>query len=85
MTLYGFRLGLSGAIQKAESETTKNKRVYFDQKRICNAGRVEYLSDARGIHRLSRRFQDRVSQLPVQYNMTAYMQFIKDWGTVSIA
>ncbi len=83
MTLYDFRFGLSAAVGAAHRETAGRKRVYLDQKKVCNTGRVEYLSDARGIHRPSRRFQDRVSQLPVQYNMTAYMQFIKDWGTVS--
>lgn len=82
-SVFGFRFGLSGAIKKANQETAGRKRVYLDQKRICNYGRVRYLTDARGIHIPSKSFYDRVNSLPVMYSTKAYMQFIRDWGTVS--
>ena len=84
VTLYGFRFGLSAAVDRANEETAGNKRVYLDQKKICNAGRAEYLSGARGIHRVSKWFQDAVMGLSEQYSNSAYMDFIKNWGTVSL-
>lgn len=50
---------------------------------MCNLGRVEYLTDARGIHRLSKAFYDRVQELPSSYSAPDYINFIRDWGTVS--
>ena len=82
--LYNFRFGLSGAVGIAKQKTARKKLVYLDQKEICNMGRAEYLSDSRGIHRVSKSFQDGVLQLPLQYDMAAYMRFIEIWGTVSL-
>lgn len=83
VSLYGFRFGLSAAVNRANQNTAKNKRVNTDQKKICNMGRVEYLSGAKGIHRVSSWFQDAVMKLPEGYSTSAYMGFIENWGTVS--
>ena len=83
VALFGFRFGLSAALKKSERETAGRRRVNLDYKKICNTGRVEYLIDSKGIHRLSKRFQDRVMQLPQQYDIMAYGEFIRDFGTVS--
>ena len=83
VSLFGFRFGLSAAIKKANEETANRKRVYLDHKNICNYGRVEYLSDARGVHKLSKPFYDRVKSLSATYNLKSYAEFFRDWGTVS--
>ena len=83
VSMYGFQFGLSAAMKKAERETAGNKRVYLDQKKICNYGTVEYLTDARGIHKVSKLFYDRVMSLPIKYSVHDYMNFIDSFGTVS--
>ena len=81
--MYGAKFGLSGAMKKAEEETAKNKRVYEEEKEICNYVTVEYLTDARGIHRLSKLFYETIMKLPYEYKFDTYMDFIRTWGTVS--
>lgn len=83
VTASAFRFGLSGAIKKAEEHTARNKLVFLDRRQICNLGRVRYLTDALDIHRLSDSFYQRVKKLPLIYNVDEYMQFIREWGTVS--
>lgn len=82
-TLMGFQFGLSAAIKRAKEKTDKKKRVYFDQKQICNLGQVRYLTDRHGIHKISKSFYRSVRNLPIIYNEDKYMKFIEDWGTVS--
>jgi hypothetical protein len=79
----GFEFGLSGAMKTANQETAGKKRVYQDQKHICNYGQVRYLTDTRGIHTVSKSFYDSVNSLPRDYSMEDYMKFIRNWGTVS--
>lgn len=55
----------------------------MDQKKICNYGHVRYLTDATGIRKLKKPFYNRVKNLPKEYNIHDYMQFLRDWGTVS--
>ena len=81
-TISGFQFGLSAAMKSAKEKTAGRKRVSQDQKQICNYGRVTYLT-AQGKHTLSKVFYDRVKSLPMEYNLEDYMQFIKDYGTVS--
>lgn len=79
----GFQFGLSAAIKRAKEKTDKKKRVYFDQKQICNLGQVRYLTDRHGVHKISKSFYRSVRNLPIIYNEDKYMKFIEDWGTVS--
>lgn len=74
---------MSGALKKANEETSKRSRVYMDHKQVCNLGQVRYLMDASGIHRLSNGFYSRVKRLPLKYSVGEYMDFIRDRGTVS--
>lgn len=82
MSLKGVRFGLSAAVKRANEGATRSKRVFIDRKGICNYGRVQYLKDEEMIHKLSNSFYNRVKKLPQDYDMDAYMGFIRDWGTV---
>ena len=70
-------------MKRAKEKTAGRERVSQDQKQICNYGRVTYHTAALGIHTLSKLFYDRVKSLPMDYSVEDYMQFIKDYGTVS--
>ena len=70
-------------MKRAKEKTAERKLVSHDQKQICNYGRVTYRTADKGTHTVSKVFYDRVKSLPKDYKMEDYMQFIRDYGTVS--
>lgn len=83
VSLSAVSFGLSAAIKRAKEDTELRKMVNLDRREVCNLGRVEYSTDERGIHQISKAFHDRVQELPSDYSVPDYMSFIRDWGTVS--
>ena len=72
---------------KVESQTKNKKRIIIQKNKICNYGRARYLYEnavAREPgYTLSRTFRNSVNyQLSLNYDESAYMQFIENWGTV---
>ena len=75
---------------QAERKTQKSKKVMIQKNKICNYGRARYLYEnaiaREPRYTLTRSFKNSVKyQLPTGYNTRAYMNFIEQWGTVSLS
>ena len=66
-------------------ETSSNHNVFYEEKKVCNLGRVEYLLDSAPIKKfpVSDNFAAAVCVLPENYDEGTYFNFIESWGTVS--
>ena len=74
---------------KVESQTKNKKRIIIQKNKICNFGRARYLYEnavaGEQGYTLSRTFRNSIMYLlPRRYNERTYMQFIENWGTVSM-
>lgn len=71
-----------------ETETKKNKNVFYDFKKICNRGEVRYLLDSAHQHiigfTVTDDFAAAVCRLPNEYQQNSYFEFVEGWGTVSM-
>ena len=69
-----------------EKETTKNKKVFFEKKEVCNMGTARYQLSLARVEKSSvtKEFATSVCRLPEEYNQGAYRRFIDKWGTVSV-
>ena len=69
---------------KMEKETSKSHKVFYDEKKVCNRGRVRYQLDLarQKKYPVTEEFAAAVCRLPEQYNQEKYLKFIDDWGTV---
>ena len=70
-------------------QTSNFNKVFYEEKSVCNRGRVRYLYDLARTGKFAKAvtndFEAAVCRLPEEYNQTAYFEFIEDWGTVSTA
>ena len=72
--------------RKMDKETSKSHKVFYDEKKVCNLGRVRYQLDlARGRnYPVTEEFAEAVCRLPEQYSQEKYLDFIDNWGTVRV-
>ena len=66
-------------------ETSTNKNVFFENKRVYNNGRARYQLDLARAKKYSvtEDFAAAVCSLPETYEQEDYLRFIENWGTVS--
>ena len=71
---------------EAKERTSSRREVIMDKMVVCNAGRARYLLDTafNNDYSISNDFYYAVKNLPASYVETSYMNFIEDWGTVSL-
>ena len=69
-----------------KKQTTKNHKVFFEKKEVCNKGIPRYQLDLARVQRYSvtKDFAASVCSLPEEYHQGAYRRFIDSWGTVSV-
>lgn len=69
-----------------EKETTKNHKVFFEKKEVCNMGTARYQLSLARVEKSSvtKEFAASVCRLPEEYDQGAYSRFIDKWGTVSV-
>ena len=69
----------------ARAVSVTSKQVIMDKTVICNEGEVRYLTSTalNTNHSISADFFYAVKDLPPTYDQSKYIEFIKDWGTVS--
>jgi len=67
-------------------ETTREHKVFFEKKKVCNEGTARYLLELAQVDKYSvtEAFAAAVCRLPKVYDQRAYRIFIDSWGTVSI-
>ena len=72
--------------EKMERKTTKNHKVFFEKKEVCNNGTARYQLDLARVEKYSvtKEFAASVCRLPEEYDGAAYRRFIDKWGTVSV-
>ena len=58
----------------------------MDKTVVCNKGEVRYLTSTalNTEHSVSDDFYYAVKDLPQEYDQLKYIEFIEDWGTVSL-
>lgn len=74
---------------KMNQDTIGGKHVYFEEKKVCNRGKVRYQTELaeKVKSRVNKEFASAVCNLPEDYNEKAqqvYMEFVDNWGTVSV-
>ena len=69
-----------------EQETTKNQKVFFEKKEVCNMGTARYQLSLARVEKypVTKEFAASVCRLPEEYDQGAYSRFIDKWGTVSV-
>jgi len=71
-----------------KKQTSNFHNVFYQEKKVCNKGRVRYLLDAayRNTAKfpVTEDFASAVCALPENYDKSAYLKFIEKWGTVSV-
>lgn len=67
-------------------ETSKHHNVYYVETKVCNRGRVrfQWTLSVQKEYPVSEEFAAEVCHLPEKYDEQKYLQFIDDWGTVSL-
>ena len=72
--------------KEMQKETSKSQNVFYEEKRVCNRGRVRFQYDLalQKNYPVSKEFAAAVCSLPEKYNQRKYFKFIEDWGTVSV-
>ena len=69
---------------QSRQATESRRSVVIQKNRICNLGQVRYqLANALGEYALTHDFKNAIRQLPMNYSVSEYVQFLDDWGTVS--
>lgn len=77
-------------MKDVKRKTEKEKSIIIQKNQLCNYGTVRYMTEnalepENTMYNLSTSFKNAVLYvLPTRYNESVYMQFIEDWGTVSI-
>ena len=70
-----------------KKQTSNFHNVFYQEKKVCNRGRVRYLMDEayRNAAKfpVTEDFASAVCALPENYDESAYFNFIENWGTVS--
>ena len=71
--------------RQVEKETSQYHNVFYEQKEVCNRGRVRYQWDLARERKypVSEEFAAVVCRLPAMYDQNKYFKFIESWGTVS--
>lgn len=74
------------AYQAVVQQTSKHHYIYQDAATYCKLGHVRYsMKLAETDHYpVTREFASDVCSLPTAYDAATYMQFIENWGTVSV-
>lgn len=69
-----------------KKETSVSKKVFFEEKKVCNLGTARYKTDEAKVSKftVTNDFAAAVRNLPEEYNQGRYLKFIDDWGTVSV-
>ena len=70
--------------KKVDEQTSKNRKVFYEKKAVCNNGRARYqlaLTQQKNFS-VTGEFAASVCNLPQTYNKMAYFRFIEKWGTV---
>jgi len=71
-----------------KKQTSNFHNVFYQEKKVCNRGRVRYLLDEAYRHSdkfpVTEDFASAVCALPENYDESAYLKFIEKWGTVSV-
>ncbi len=85
LACFSFFLVTTG-YEKVNKETTTNKNVFFENKKVCNNGRARYQLDLARAKKYSvtEDFAAAVCALPETYNKQDYLRFVENWGTVSV-
>ncbi|KAK3597969.1 hypothetical protein CHS0354_042319 [Potamilus streckersoni] len=84
VVLASFAFSLSAGYASAHEETHAHRNVFQDDQKVCNLGRARFAEElAESEHfNISRGFASAICSLPLNYNQSAYMEFLNDWGTV---
>ena len=80
-------------MKEVEEKTNNDGKVIIQETKICNLGSVrykdEFLDYQMDPYLFSQGFKYAVRNLPQSFSskdeITAYMKFIEDWGTVGYA
>ena len=80
-------------MKKVEEKTKNDRKVIIQETKICNLGSVRYKDELTDYqmdpYLFSQGFKYAVRNLPQSFSsedeITAYMNFIENWGTVSYA
>ena len=70
--------------EKVNKQTSKNRKVFYEEKAVCNHGRARYqlaLTQQKNFS-VTEEFAASVCNLPQTYSKMAYFRFIEKWGTV---
>ncbi|KAL9961596.1 hypothetical protein ACROYT_G030565 [Oculina patagonica] len=81
--LWNVAFSLSARYEKVNKETTTNKNVFFENKKVCNNGRARYQLDlARAKnYSVTEDFAAAVCALPETFEQQDYLRFVENWGT----
>jgi len=80
-----FAFSQSERYAEMKKQTSNFHNVFYQEKKVCNKGRVRYLLDAayRNTAKfpVTEDFASAVCALPENYDKSAYLKFIEKWGT----
>ena len=74
--------------KSVENQTRDSEKVFYDFKRVCNRGEARYKMDSAYDlpgYTVTDDFAAAVCSLPEEYEQRKYLNFIKQWGTVSVS
>jgi len=81
--LWNVAFSLSSNYGSIKHETTREHKVFFEKKKVCNEGTARYLLELAQVDKYSvtEAFAAAVCRLPKVYDQRAYRIFIDSWGT----